>query len=253
MEQLFFYLVPMNFALIGYGKMGRAIEAMGTQQGHSFPVIIDEHNRADLNDVNLRGVDAAIEFSVPSAAPANIMECISLGVPVVTGTTGWNDQAEKIIAYCREKNGTLFYASNYSIGVNILFALNRKLAEIMNRFPEYRVSMEEVHHIHKKDAPSGTAIHLAQQIQEMHSRIHGWYLKQSEDAPGEQEGNMPIEAIRKGEVKGIHTIRYESELDTITLNHQAKTRDAFAAGALLAATFIKDKKGVFGMQDLLKL
>ena len=243
----------MNFALIGYGKMGRAIEAMGTQQGHSFPLIIDVDNRADLHSANLRELDAAIEFSVPSAAPANIMECINLGVPVVTGTTGWNDRAEEIEAYCREKTGSLFYASNYSIGVNILFALNRKLAEIMNRFPEYRVSMEEVHHIHKKDAPSGTAITLALQIQELHHQIQGWYLKQHGDDPVEHEGQLPIEALREGEVKGIHTIRYESPLDTITLNHQAKTRDAFAAGALLAATFIKDKVGVFGMQDLLKL
>ena len=253
MEQLFFYLVPMNFALIGYGKMGRAIEAMGMQQGHSFPLIIDEHNREELQSSNLSGVDAAIEFSVPSAAPANIMECISLGVPVVTGTTGWNERADEIEAYCRRKNGTLFYASNYSIGVNILFALNRKLAEIMNQFPEYRVSMEEVHHIHKKDAPSGTAIQLALQIQEAHHQIHGWYLKQPGDPAEEHASQLPIEAVREGEVKGIHTIRYESHLDSITLNHQAKTRDAFAAGALLAAAYIKDKKGVFGMQDLLKL
>ena len=242
----------MNFALIGYGKMGKTIEALGKMQGHSFPVIIDEHNQEQLILSNLKGIDAAIEFSTPATAPGNIRKCISIGVPVVTGTTGWNEIISEMEAYCREKDGTLFYSSNFSVGVNILFALNRKLAEIMDQFPEYKISMNEAHHVHKKDAPSGTAISLAQQIQEVNRHITGWYLEEGNDKGKISAAQLPIEAIRKGEVMGQHSIVYESSLDSITISHDAKTRDAFAAGALLAATFIKDKKGVFGMQDLLK-
>jgi len=243
----------MNFALIGYGKMGRTIEALGVQQGHSFPLIIDEHNRELLNADHIKGIDAAIEFSTPAAAPENIMECIRLGVPVVVGTTGWNERSTEIERYCLEKNAALFYASNFSIGVNILFAMNRKLAEIMNQFPEYAASMVEVHHVHKKDAPSGTAISLAEQILEANEQFSSWYLKESNVACEKNSGQLPIEALREGEVKGKHSIHYESEVDSITLSHDAKTRDAFATGALLAAQFIINKKGVFGMQDLLKL
>ena len=243
----------MNIALIGYGKMGRTIEALGIQQGLSFPVIIDEHNRAHLSAGKLDGIDAAIEFSTPAAAPENIMKCIDIGIPVVTGTTGWNHRIPEIEAYCMEKNGTLFYASNFSIGVNILFALNRKLAEIMDQFPEYAISMSEVHHVQKQDAPSGTAITLAEQILEVNRQISSWHLKGSNTKKEETAGQLPIEAIRKGEVRGQHTIHYESDMDSITLSHDAKTREAFAAGALLAARYVKERKGVFGMQDLLKL
>jgi 4-hydroxy-tetrahydrodipicolinate reductase len=243
----------MNFALIGYGKMGRTIEALGKIQGHSFPVIIDVHNREQLSSGKLKEIDAAIEFSTPSVAPGNIKECINMGIPVVSGTTGWNEKLPEIEAYCREKNGTLFYASNFSVGVNILFALNRKLAEIMDQFPEYTVSINEVHHVHKKDAPSGTAISLAQQILEVNKQLSGWNLKEPNDPEGDGAGQLPIEAVREGEVKGQHSIHYESVLDSITLSHDAFTRDAFAAGVLLAAIFIKDRKGIFGMQDLLKL
>jgi 4-hydroxy-tetrahydrodipicolinate reductase len=242
----------MNFALIGYGKMGRTIEALGKMQGHTFPVIIDEHNHEQLISGNMKGIDSAIEFSTPATAPSNIRKCINLGVPVVTGTTGWNETISEMEAYCREKEGTLFYSSNFSVGVNILFALNRKLAEIMDQFPEYKISMNEVHHVHKKDAPSGTAISLAQQILDMNKQVSSWYLKENNDPGDAPDGQLPIEAIRKGEVMGQHSIIYESALDSITLSHDAKTRDAFAAGALLAATFIKNKKGIFGMQDLLK-
>ncbi|MDF1575450.1 MAG: 4-hydroxy-tetrahydrodipicolinate reductase [Bacteroidales bacterium] len=243
----------MNIALIGYGKMGRTVEALGLDQGYSFPVIIDEDNRSLLKPDHLRGIDAAIEFSTPSAAPANILECIRMGVPVVSGTTGWNEKIPEIEAFCRKKNGTFFYASNFSIGVHILFALNRKLAEIMDQFPEYAVSMSEVHHVHKKDAPSGTALTLAQQIIKANSHIQGWYLKGSPDDVNGLKGRLSIEAIRKGEVKGKHSIHYESPVDSLTLSHNAITRDAFASGVLLAASFIKGKKGVFGMHDLLNL
>jgi len=243
----------MNFALIGYGKMGHTIETLGKKQGHSFPLIIDEHNQEELNPVLLKGIDAAIEFTIPASAPDNIRRCIDLGVPVVSGTTGWNEKIPELESYCRENGGSFFYASNFSVGINILFAINSKLAEIMEQFPEYKPSLSEVHHVHKKDAPSGTAISLAQQILEVNGRIKGWHLKGNENNAVEHSGQLPIEAHRKGEVKGQHSIHYESSLDSITLSHEAFTRDAFAGGVLLAAMFIKDRKGVFGMQDLLKL
>ncbi len=243
----------MNIALIGYGKMGRTIEALGSLQGHSFPVIIDENNRSLISEGKLAGIEVAIEFTTPSAAPQNIMECIELGVPVVSGTTGWDERIPEIEDYCKKKKGSLFYTSNFSIGVNILFALNRKLAGIMDQFPEYAISLSEVHHVHKLDAPSGTALTLARQILEANRNVHSWFLKKSENLEEAKKGHLPIEAIREGEVRGKHTIHYESALDSITLSHDAKTRDAFAAGALLAASYIQDKKGIFGMQDLLNL
>jgi 4-hydroxy-tetrahydrodipicolinate reductase len=190
----------------------------------------------------------AIEFTIPSSAPGNVIACIEMGIPVVSGTTGWNDQMNDIKALCKEKNGTLFYASNFSIGVNILFAMNRQLARIMEHFPDYSVSMEEVHHIHKLDAPSGTAISLADQIIAENNGLNGWSLDKQDDP-----SKLPIHSLREGEVKGKHTITYESELDSLVLGHNAKSRDAFAAGVLLAASFLNGKKGVFGMNDLLNL
>jgi 4-hydroxy-tetrahydrodipicolinate reductase len=243
----------MNIALIGYGKMGRTIETLGIKQGYSFPVIIDEHNRDSLHSGSVTGVDVAIEFSTPATAPENIISCINTGLPVVSGTTGWNKNIPEIEAYCMEKNGTLFYSSNFSIGVNILFAMNRKLAEIMYQFPDYAASISEVHHIHKKDAPSGTAITLAEQIIQANSSLKGWFLKEADDNPGKTAGHLPIESIRQGEVTGKHTIQYDSAMDSISLIHNANSRDAFASGALMAASFIKGKKGIFGMHDLLKL
>jgi len=238
----------MKIALIGYGKMGRTIEVLGKEKGHSFPLIIDENNPNDLNAGNLAGIDAAIEFTVPAAAPGNIKTCLKLGIPVVSGTTGWNARLPEIEQLCRDTGGTLFHASNFSIGVNILFAMSRQLARIMDRFPAYRVSMKEVHHIHKLDAPSGTAITLAEQILEEIARLSTWKLNQTGES-----GTLPIEAVREGEVKGRHILVYESGVDSITLSHDAKSRDAFAEGALLAAEFVRGKRGIFGMNDLLKL
>jgi len=238
----------MNIALIGYGKMGRTIEALGLDQGHSFPLIIDLVNSSDLNGERIRDVDVAIEFTVPTSAPDNIRTCIDHGIPVVSGTTGWNNRFAEIKDYCKKNQGTLFYASNFSIGVNILFALNEQLARIMDNFTSYEVSMEEVHHIHKLDTPSGTAITLAEQIIRKQRHVKRWSLEDKEDA-----SVMHINAIREGEVKGQHSICYESEVDSLTLSHHAKSRDAFAAGALLAAAFAKARTGIFGMKDLLKL
>jgi len=238
----------MKIALIGYGKMGKTIEALGLKQGHSFPLIIDVNNPEDLNPEKIKGIDVAIEFSAPAAATGNIIRCIELDLPVVSGTTGWNDRFKEIESLCREKKGAIFYASNFSIGVNILSAMNRKLAEIMDQYPEYRVSMEEVHHIHKLDAPSGTAITLADEIIGEMGSIEKWSLTDND-----KTSELHISAIREGEVKGRHTVRYESALDTITLAHDAKSRDAFAAGVLPAAAFILGKKGIFGMSDMLNI
>ena len=238
----------MNIAMIGYGKMGRTIKALGLDQGYQFPLIIDIDNSRDLNSEKLSKVDVAIEFTMPSSAPDNIIRCIDLGIPIVSGTTGWNDRFSEIYEYCKKQQGAFFYASNFSIGVNILFALNKQLAKIMNRFSSYRVSMEEIHHIHKLDKPSGTAITLAEQIVVQQRRVKGWSLKDEEDP-----FILHIDAKREGEVKGKHKVSYESELDSVTLSHNAKSRDAFAAGAMLAAEFIIGKTGVFGMKDLLKI
>jgi 4-hydroxy-tetrahydrodipicolinate reductase len=238
----------MNIALVGYGKIGRTIEALGLKQGHSFPLVIDVGNTADLNAERLMDIDTAIEFTTPASAPGNILRCIELGVPVVSGTTGWNDRFGEVEEFCRKRGGAFFYASNFSIGVNILFALNRQLAGIMDRFPDYMPSIQEIHHIHKLDAPSGTAITLAEEIIRRQERIKEWSLEQGDDP-----GVLHIEAVREGEVRGKHTIRYESGLDSISLAHVAKSRDAFAVGALMAASWIMDRKGIFGMSDLLKI
>lgn len=241
----------MKFGLIGYGKMGKTIESLGKEQGISFPLIVDKNTGDNWDRSALKDLDAVIEFTAPEAAPKNIRICIDAGVPVVSGTTGWLEQLSGIEAYCRKKNGTLLYASNFSIGVNILFALNRKLAGIMEQFPAYRVRMSETHHVQKLDAPSGTALSLAEQILEENSRYESWKLSnQMNDDPGDR--TIAIEALRKDEVKGDHRVSYDSELDTLSISHHAKTRDAFASGALSAAIFIADKKGIFTMEDLLK-
>jgi 4-hydroxy-tetrahydrodipicolinate reductase len=238
----------MKIAIIGYGKMGHAIESAGAVLDHQFPLIIDVHNRQDFDKLRPEEVDVAIEFSSPSSAPGNILACLDHGIPVVSGTTGWHERLGEIEQYCRDTGGAFFHASNFSIGVNILFALNEKLAGIMDRFPQYTVALKEIHHIHKLDAPSGTAITLAQQIIREQGRIRGW-----QSGTEAKPGSVPIESVREDEVKGIHSIRYESDVDILTLVHEAKSRDAFAVGALLAAEFIRGKKGVFGMKDLLKL
>ena len=205
------------------------------------------NNSQDLNPQNVKGIDVAIEFSAPLAAPGNIIKCLELGIPVVSGTTGWNKRFEEINQFCLSRNGAFFYASNFSIGVNILFTMNRQLARIMDKFPQYKVSMEEVHHIHKLDAPSGTGITLAEGLLEELGNSKRWTLEESKDP-----ADIHISAIREGEVKGKHTVSYDSNLDSISLSHNAKSREAFAEGALLAAEFISKRKGIFGMNDLLE-
>ena len=235
----------MKIALIGYGKMGKTIEQIALQRGHQIVSIIDINNTADFDSEAFRSADVAIEFTTPATALNNYMRCFAANVPVVSGTTGWLDHLDEVKAKCEQEGKTFFYASNFSVGVNIFFALNRSLAKIMNNFPAYDVRMTEVHHIHKLDAPSGTAITLAEGILEHIDRKERWTLETAE-----QPTDLPIHAIREGEVPGIHEIVYESEADTISIKHDAKSRAGFALGAVIAAEFTAGKKGFLGMNDL---
>ena len=235
----------MKIALIGYGKMGKTIEQIARQRGHQIVSIIDINNTADFDSEAFRSADVAIEFTTPATALGNYMRCFEANVPVVSGTTGWLSHLDEVKAKCEQEGKTFFYASNFSVGVNIFFALNRYLAKIMNGFPAYDVRMTEVHHIHKLDAPSGTAITLAEGILENVERKERWTLETAE-----QPTDLPIHAIREGEVPGIHEIIYESEADTISIKHDAKSRAGFALGAVIAAEFTAGKKGFLGMHDL---
>ena len=235
----------MKIALIGYGKMGKTIEQIALQRGHQIVSIIDINNTADFDSEAFRSADVAIEFTTPATALGNYMRCFEANVPVVSGTTGWLSHLDEVKAKCEQEGKTFFYASNFSVGVNIFFALNRYLAKIMNGFPAYDVRMTEVHHIHKLDAPSGTAITLAEGILDNVERKERWTLETAE-----QPTDLPIHAIREGEVPGIHEIIYESEADTISIKHEAKSRAGFALGAVIAAEFTAGKKGFLGMNDL---
>ena len=223
----------MKIALIGYGKMGKTIEQIAIQRGHQIVSIIDINNAEDIYSEAFKSADAAIEFTTPATAFNNYMKCFEVGVPVVSGTTGWLDRIGEIKEKCEKEGKTFFYASNFSIGVNIFFAMNKYLAK--------------VHHIHKLDAPSGTAITLAEGILENIDRKDRWTLENAENAT-----DLPIHAIREGEVPGIHEITYESDVDTISIKHDAKSRAGFALGAVIAAEFTAGKKGFLGMNDLFK-
>lgn len=235
----------MKIALVGYGKMGKAIEQIARERGHEIVSIIDINNPQDFASEAFRSADVAIEFTSPATAYGNYLKCFEAGVPVVSGTTGWLDKMPEIKRMCSEEGKTFFYASNFSIGVNIFFAVNKYLAKIMNNFPSYDVRMTEVHHVHKLDAPSGTAITLAEGILENIDRKERWTLNTAEAST-----DLPIQAIREGEVPGIHEITYESEADIISIKHDAKSRAGFALGAVLAAEFTAGKKGFLGMSDM---
>lgn len=235
----------MKIALVGYGKMGKAIEQIARNRGHEIVSIIDVNNPEDFESEAFKQADVAIEFTTPATAFDNYMKCFAAGVPVVSGTTGWLNRLDEVKRMCAEEGKTFFYASNFSIGVNIFFALNKYLAKIMNNFPSYDVRMTEVHHIHKLDAPSGTAITLAEGILDNLDRKERWTLETSE-----KPTDLPIHAIREGEVPGIHEIIYESDADIISIKHDAKSRAGFALGAVLAAEFTAGKKGFLGMNDL---
>jgi len=238
----------MKIAIIGYGKMGKMIEETSIEKGHQIGLIVDLENLADLTPQNLSGHDAAIEFTTPEAAFHNINACFDAQIPVVSGTTGWLNKIEQVWARCLKENQTLVYASNFSIGVNILFAINRYLARIMNKHNKYNPRIEEIHHIKKLDAPSGTAISLAQEILEEISRYDDWKLTDQPD-----EKTIPVRAVRANNIPGIHEIYYESDFDILSIRHSAKSRKGFAIGAILAAEFIRDKKGIFSMEEVLNL
>lgn len=239
----------LNIALIGYGKMGREIEKLAPGLHMHVAAIADNEQQWQELETLAGGIDVAIEFTTPQAVTGNLKRLMDMGLPVVTGTTGWMDQLPEIQNYCQKSNGSLFYASNFSIGVNIFFALNKYLANIMSQYPDYRIDITEAHHKQKLDAPSGTAISLLDDIMQEASQYTGWSLQQGQVA----DDKIPVTAIREEGVTGTHTVNYTSAIDTITITHAAHNRKGFASGALMAARWLTGKKGVFTMNDLLKL
>ena len=241
--------------------MGREIERILVERGHDVALIIDVDNAAELDAAHLKGIDVAIEFTTPATAYGNIRTCLECGVAVVSGTTGWTERLPELQSLCRERGGALFYASNYCLGVNLMFRLNRRLAAMIDRVGGYGVRIEEVHHTQKKDAPSGTAITLAEGIIENLSSKSGWVnfapgiehaahrVARSEETPADC---IEIRSVREGAVPGIHTVSYESEDDILELRHTIKNRRTLAQGAVVAAEFLCGKQGVYGMDDLLK-
>lgn len=237
----------MRIMLIGYGKMGKTIEQIAIGRGHTVPYKIDVSNIDSLASITAKDVDAVIEFTQPESAFNNIKQCIENGIPVVSGTTGWLERKPEIEALCTAKGGAFFYASNYSVGVNLFFHLNKYLAKIMNTRNEYSIATEEIHHTAKKDAPSGTAITLAEGILENIDRKKLWI---NEEASTNEA--LSIISKRIDPYPGEHTIVYSSPIDNIEIKHTAHSREGFATGAVLAAEFIAGKKGIFGMDDMLK-
>ena len=250
----------MNIALIGYGKMDKMIESICKERGHKIVSIIDIDNQQDFDSPEFASADVAIEFTSPTAAYGNYLRAFKAGVKVVSGSTGWmKDHGDDVRRMCTEEGKTLFWASNFSIGVAILSAVNRYLAKIMNQFPQYDVHMEETHHIHKLDAPSGTAITLAEEIVNDLDRKTSWVKGEQHLADGTVEGTnnvaadqLAIESIRRDEVPGIHSIIYDSEADCINITHDAHSRKGFALGAVLAAEYTQQHSGLLTTSDLFK-
>ena len=238
----------MNIALIGYGKMGKAIEEIALAKGHKIVLKIDVQNNHEFTIENIKQADVAIEFTGPHSAFENVKKCIELGIPVVSGSTGWLDKWSEIQSLCNEKKGTLIYSSNYSIGVNLFFELNKQLAKLLDPYQDYNVSMTEIHHTEKKDAPSGTAISLAEQILANMGRKKQWT-----NSPSLSPSDLVIKSERIDPAPGTHTVSYDSPIDSIEITHTAHTRKGFASGAVLAAEFANKKNGIFTMKDVLGL
>jgi len=238
----------MKIVIIGYGKMGKMIEVVAAERGHQIVLTIDIDNLHEFTPENLGKAEVAIEFTKPSTAFANVTRCIEYGIPVVSGSTGWYDLLDEAKRLCVELNGSMLCTSNFSLGVNIFFEINRQLARIMNRFPDYSAGIEEIHHIQKLDAPSGTAITLAEGVIGEIPRIEKWELAETRHST-----SLPIRAIRKDSVPGTHSVKYSSEIDDIEIIHTAHNRRGLALGAVMAAEYIHDKNGVFSMKDLLKI
>ncbi|MDH5597669.1 MAG: 4-hydroxy-tetrahydrodipicolinate reductase [Cyclobacteriaceae bacterium] len=235
----------MKIVLIGYGKMGKTIERLALNRNHTITAKIDLENKQILNDLSADTVDVAIEFSRPEAAFENIKTCLNKGIPVVSGTTGWLDKKKEVTDLCENHGGTFFYASNYSVGVNIFFKLNQWLGKIMNNYPEYKIEMEEIHHTEKLDSPSGTAITLAEGILKNNEYYKGWTEEKGE------KDKIYIGNKRIGTTPGTHTVMYDSAIDSIEIKHTAHSREGFALGALLVAEWIQDKKGILSMDDFM--
>lgn len=261
----------MKIALIGYGKMGHIIEEIALSRGHEVVCAIDVNNQDDFGSEKFRSADVAIEFTTPKTAIGNIQKCLEAKVPVVVGSTGWYSQMEDVKSAVKQNDGSLFWASNFSIGVNIFVAMQKYVAKIMNNYPNYDVTLSETHHIHKLDSPSGTAITIANAITDNLDRKGSWKetacVWQNEDKSvnvsrnaevgthfeSHEDNQLEVVAFRRGEVPGIHTVVYDSDVDTITMTHSAKSRRGFALGAVVAAEFMSDgKKGVYTMSDLMK-
>jgi len=248
----------MKIALIGYGKMGKAIEQVAIERGHEVVLKINDRNLSDFTTANLKKADMAIEFSQPEAAFQNVSKCFDAGISVVSGTTGWNEKLPEAKKICIEKKQAFFYSPNYSVGVNMFFEINKKLASMVAHFSQYdQIWITEAHHTEKKDVPSGTAIKLAEDILEQIKRLSKWKSYYSTHLMSDEEEMdvtiLPVNSIRISDVAGIHEITYESEEDCIEIVHQAKSRWGFAKGAVMAAEFAIGKKGIFGMKDLLGL
>jgi|SRR5215212_5752928 len=238
----------MKIAIIGYGKMGHMIEEVALQRGHEIVLKVNIDNTEDFNKENISKADIAIEFTGPDSAYEDVKKCLDFDIPVVSGSTGWNQKLEEIKKYCKEKNGSFLHTSNFSIGVNIFFELNKLLAKLMAGQSSYNVSIKEIHHTHKLDAPSGTAVSLAEQILERISGKKKWVNQQTAD-PAE----LSIISERIDPAAGTHEVKYSSDVDDIEIIHTAHNRKGFALGAVLAAEYIVDKKGVFSMQEVLNL
>lgn len=238
----------MRIALIGYGKMGQMIESIAVERNHEIVLKIDSKNADQFRRDAVQKADVAIEFTTPHAAFENVKKCLDFSVPVVSGSTGWNDKLDEIKAYCRQHNGTFLHASNFSIGVTIFFELNKKLAQLMAAQMDYTPSIKEIHHTQKKDAPSGTAVTLAEQIIQHNPRLEQWQL-----GPSNDHTIIGIESERIDPAPGTHHVTYRSEIDDIEIVHTAHNRKGFAMGAVLAAEYIWNKKGIFSMSDILQL
>lgn len=237
----------MKIALIGYGKMGKTIEQLALAKGYEIVLKVDNQNALTWTNEELKNADVAIEFTQPESAIQNITRCFECGVPVISGTTGWVEKMEEVNEICKKQDGGFFYASNFSVGVNLFFKLNKILAKMMEAYDSYDISLEEIHHTQKLDAPSGTAITLAEGLLENISRKSNW-VKESAN----QKNELPIFSKRVEKVPGTHSISYDSKMDSIEIKHTAHSRLGFAKGALMASEWMKGRKGIYGMEDLIK-
>ena len=243
----------MQLLILGYGKMGRTIAQLAESRGHIVSATIDENDENLWQPLDEKIIDVAIEFSQPDAAITNIRRCLKRGIPVISGTTGWLGHKPELDAYCQQQDGTFFYASNFSIGVNLFFRLNELLADMMNHYPEYQPSLEEIHHTEKKDAPSGTALTLLSGMLNALERKQEWILQEGSQSVTSDDQQLVVRSVREGQVPGTHVIRYQSDVDDIEIKHTAHSRQGFALGAVLVAEWLPGKKGVLGMNDFMPL